>query len=442
MKHTVPRSTGGFRVAITGGEFVNKGAEAMLLTVQQELGRRLGNAEFLMWGCGKSQRAIAEKAGLTPISHPEPASQVARAVWMGYWAARDQARPADFRDRARLWARARARSLMARTPSFDALIDISGFAYGDAWGMNRVALVEPLIETARNAQVPVIFMPQAWGPFQTPSLGEAVRRLLFHEKTVAFPRDKTSRDHLLQLCSSGDFPREVRNDLAFVFDLGSRDRGEAMLRTMGCTHERPIVGIAPNMRVYERTSGDGVANEYVRAMSEVALHLIKTTGCDIVLQANEMHPEDGRRDDRYACAAIWRTVAQPSRCFMTRDYLDASTTKSLVGCFDYLVASRFHSLVFALSNSVPCYAVGWAHKYSELLDAFGLAGRCIGFAAIDLRELPNLISRGWRQRDRDRDTIRMILPEIRRDVNSLFDEVAELIRLTAKGRAVQHCGSA
>ena len=38
--------------------------------------------------------------------------------------------------------------------------------------------------------------------------------------------------------------------------------------------------------------------------------------------------------------------------------------------FQYLVASRFHSIVHAFKNGIPCIALGWATKYHDLLNLF------------------------------------------------------------------------
>ena len=45
----------------------------------------------------------------------------------------------------------------------------------------------------------------------------------------------------------------------------------------------------------------------------------------------------------------------------------------LVKLFDYLVASRFHSVVHAFKNGIPCITLGWAKKYEVLLEQFGQA---------------------------------------------------------------------
>lgn len=43
---------------------------------------------------------------------------------------------------------------------------------------------------------------------------------------------------------------------------------------------------------------------------------------------------------------------------------------SFVNKFDFVIASRFHSVVHSYKNIVPCVTLGWAIKYSELHDIF------------------------------------------------------------------------
>ncbi|MDZ7835034.1 MAG: polysaccharide pyruvyl transferase family protein [Alkalibacterium sp.] len=43
----------------------------------------------------------------------------------------------------------------------------------------------------------------------------------------------------------------------------------------------------------------------------------------------------------------------------------------LVEKLDFIIGSRFHSIVHSYKNHVPCIAIGWATKYHELLKLFG-----------------------------------------------------------------------
>ena len=43
----------------------------------------------------------------------------------------------------------------------------------------------------------------------------------------------------------------------------------------------------------------------------------------------------------------------------------------LVRQLRFVIASRYHSIIHAYRNGIPCIAIGWASKYKELLELFG-----------------------------------------------------------------------
>ena len=45
--------------------------------------------------------------------------------------------------------------------------------------------------------------------------------------------------------------------------------------------------------------------------------------------------------------------------------------KKIIGGSLLLVGSRYHSIVAALSQCVPCVGLGWSHKYDTLFQDFG-----------------------------------------------------------------------
>ena len=50
--------------------------------------------------------------------------------------------------------------------------------------------------------------------------------------------------------------------------------------------------------------------------------------------------------------------------------------KCLIKQFDFIIASRYHSIVHAYKHGVPVIAIGWAVKYSDLLASFNQAQYC------------------------------------------------------------------
>ena len=58
------------------------------------------------------------------------------------------------------------------------------------------------------------------------------------------------------------------------------------------------------------------------------------------------------------------------------DYMNVPELENLIRQFDFIVSSRYHSIIHAYKNGVPAIAIGWATKYLELLDTFNQADYC------------------------------------------------------------------
>ena len=427
------------RIAISGAGFRSKGAEAMLRTVQAELGQRLRGTEFSLWRCPAREHRLALNAGFTPLFWPEDQRGVATralrklGLELPAWSARELSRggPAAIL-RARAYgdealSMAYCRYLERTGCAIDAVVDISGFAYGDAWSVDRVLWNRALIEYCDSHGVPMLYLPQAWGSFERAEIREAVKVMVNAPGTAFYSRDSQSSRYLEGLLGRAAGSVASHPDIAFAFRGGTTLQGEEVLRAMGCNMERPIVGIAPNMQIYKRVEGSGGANPYVRELLRLVEHCLQHHDVDIVFQASEMDASGVTVDDRYLCGIIAASLNQPERCFLTHEALTAGQTAAMISRFDYLVGSRFHSLVLGLSQGVPAMAISWSHKYRELLSLFGLESDVTEFQALDADALVSIFERGWARRGAARPQIDSTAAALRSQVGELFDQVAATI---------------
>jgi polysaccharide pyruvyl transferase WcaK-like protein len=101
--------------------------------------------------------------------------------------------------------------------------------------------------------------------------------------------------------------------------------------------------------------------------------------------------------------------------------------QSIEGHMDLMIGSRFHSCVFALSAGIPAVALGWTHKYPELMALVGLDQNALIHVDFSPERVTQLLDGAWERRDQAKTTIQEHLPKIRDEVSQLFDTVAAVL---------------
>ena len=60
-----------------------------------------------------------------------------------------------------------------------------------------------------------------------------------------------------------------------------------------------------------------------------------------------------------------------SRCKIIQ-ISDAQALKREISNYQFVVGSRYHGLVAALSQNIPVISLGWSHKYAELMKSYNI----------------------------------------------------------------------
>lgn len=403
-------------IMLVGAGLQNKGAEAMLRTVSQELQRRSGavRCQVTVDAVEAHSREGLEEFGIRILPAARSLGRTLRLALL---------RPGlitPIISRDHKWLR-----FYDGLSSSDAVVDISGYAYGDPWGSGPARVTAMAAEFCAAHCKPYLFFPQAWGPFESAPVRMACARAC-RAASIVTARDAVSQEYLKQLPG---LPPEciVRvPDIAFRFTGASPETGIAVLRQLGLpVGSRPIVGVAPNMKVYVRTPGTAGGNRYVLVLAEICRMLRRAGAAVILLPHHLIQAETGTVDDRMLCSLVEGRVRDPAVIAWT-DCPTAPVIKSVIGQLDLLVGSRFHALVAALSSGVPAFALGWSHKYVELLRPFGLQDFVANHDQLDLGVLLRQFESGFQRREQWKQKVAQALPAVEAEVDRFFDRVAEL----------------
>lgn len=283
------------------------------------------------------------------------------------------------------------------------LIDAAGFLYSEQWGIEGLELQARKVKRFKEAGKPVIFLPQAFGPFESSQAKEYAARIVENADLV-FARDAISYRHLAE--AGGQLP-QLRRAPDFT-NLLAPNKTEPIGSN--------VVFIVPNARMIDKSSKE-VGEQYVACLSHT-VSSVRKAGLEPVIM---VHDAVGDR-------AIAREVKQlTGEGVSEMTHSDPLVLKGWLSQARGVVGSRFHALVSALSCGTPAISLGWSHKYGELMADYGL--ETYNLTPSDLGQIDEAIQL-WSDPVACatlRGQITMRADAIKNDVKSMWDQVDDVI---------------
>jgi colanic acid/amylovoran biosynthesis protein len=205
----------------------------------------------------------------------------------------------------------------------------------------------------------VVFLPQAFGPFENPGKRSEFIKVLENADLV-FARDSISYEHLISLGGdlnnirmSPDFTNLVKGTVPSYFDSSVK---------RAC--------VIPNNRMLDKTSKD-TQNSYTHFLEySIQFLLDQQLNPFILLHDNS---------DRSLIFHLKRVFGNQLAVVEEPDPL---YVKGILGNCYLVIGSRFHGLISALSQGVPCIGTGWSHKYQMLFQDYD----CSSFLISDFQD--------------------------------------------------------
>jgi polysaccharide pyruvyl transferase WcaK-like protein len=225
----------------------------------------------------------------------------------------------------------------------DALIDISGFRYGDYWGVKPTCSLRRLSGFYSRQGKPVVLLPQMLGPFNNRSVRRAFSSAL-DCMALVYARDHASFAATKELTREG---KKVRQ---------APDITIALQKPLEATPEATGI-IVPNSRVY--ISGEQSKSAYFDFLIKSYQAISKAK-----LKPRFLLHEESNADQILLKQLVAELHLDASEC-------QASPTcplelSQIIASAQIVISSRYHACVTALSSGVPVLTVGWAHKYEGL----------------------------------------------------------------------------
>jgi len=332
-------------IEIRGVQFVNKGAELMLRTIMGTIRARYPNTRFVM-----------ELSRNTTIEQYK-----SNGIYTKLNLLRGGV---DTGDLGRfLPALIREKFHLISENEINVIIDSSGFAYGDFWGAKKAQIrMSNQIKKWKKQGKRIIFLPQAFGPFNNEELRKSMAVILEYADLV-FAREKYSMKYLIETAP------EYSSKVFLSPDFTNLTKGILPENFNSVDYQ---VAIIPNLKMLESKMFK-VANDYYKLL-KVFIDKI----CQKNLKPYFLLHEGGK--DQIVSSAVNNLLDSPIPVI---EEADPIKLKGIINTAHAVIGSRFHGLVSALSQGVPVLCLGWSHKYEALLEDYDFSEGLVPLNRID-----------------------------------------------------------
>jgi colanic acid/amylovoran biosynthesis protein len=268
---------------------------------------------------------------------------------------------------------------------------------------------------AGRMQKPLIFFPQSFGPLFNPAAGALLRKVLEAPAVVRiFARESQSRDFTLQLLGENDAAAKVdlAPDMAFLFEPRSAEHRpdvNSIIERMK-NMQRPLAVLT--LRFWDFPEAKNAAHkkkmqaDYLSALTEICANFHRRFNGAIAILPQVRGPgtfEDDRPISAELLERLGREIVEEA-LFMSDlpEAADPSLVQGLIAAADIVIATRFHSAIFATNAGVPVFSIGYQPKSHETLKQLGLEAFTMPIDNLDpssaLQMIEKLLSRDDRQK--------------------------------------------
>jgi polysaccharide pyruvyl transferase WcaK-like protein len=282
----------------------------------------------------------------------------------------------------------------------DVLIDLSGISFTDDRDVSGLVINVLWLLPALAVGLPFVKAAQAMGPFRRP-LVRAVSRFVLSRAAALAARGAESAGHVRALLPHREVPQ--LDDLAFLMPPAQGEEVDTALHELGLSNARPYCVLAPSHAVW--AMADVAQRErYVALYADIARHAEDRHGLAVLLLPHERAHGAGGADDLMVCHQVLARAPERRWAVLER-HVSAPLLKALVGGAQVALGSRFHFMVAAMGSAVPAIAIGWSHKYREMMAAFAQERRAIDYRVASADTVREEFDTLYREREALRATL-------------------------------------
>ncbi|WP_373087842.1 polysaccharide pyruvyl transferase family protein [Sneathiella sp.] len=334
-------------------------------------------------------------------------------------------------------------SVVRELDKCDVVLDISGGdSFSDIYGVKRfLSVVRPKLITLRR-QIPLILLPQTYGPYNSPKL----RRLAVKAAKgadMAWARDPHSYEILRGMLGDDFDEHKHRSGVDFAFALGMRSAKDLLGPELNALlaqekNGSPIVGFNVSGLIYNdpaaAKSQYRFKADYREVVQEFCNWLLASTNSTLVIIPHVMSTSESFESDSGASEMVAEKIAPEfrDRFHISPNTLDQNQTKWLISQMDWFCGTRMHSAIAALSTGVAASAIAYSDKTKGVFDTCGQVEEVVDPRILDTAETVERLKASFMRREDIKNSLKKALPHLEDQVDHQMTAIAgRILSVTA-----------
>lgn len=306
-----------------------------------------------------------------------------------------------------------------------AVVDVSGGdSFTDIYGPARFDQITLPKLMALDAGVPLILLPQTFGPFRFKRSRRIARHILKNCK-LAFARDVASLDYIQELLGSDYDPSKHRLGVDLAFGLPAKPQGRGIMPgTVGLN----VSGLLWN-NAGDAAQQFGLKADYRETLLKLAGHILTNSDMHLHLVPH-VTPSGGSESDLVASRSFADLL--PMHSFGRVTIEEAARTpaalKGVIAQTDWFAGARMHATIAALSSSVPVANMAYSRKAKGVFDCCGAGAHVHDMRTLDTDALTQSLIGDFETRQHQAGLLSSQIPFVMRRWAYQMDTIAAVVK--------------
>lgn len=240
------------------------------------------------------------------------------------------------------------------------------------------------IALAQSLGKPVFIMPNSFGPFKGFAVEKMVKNVLSKCYLVTV-RESISSEVLDKI----NVKHSIFPDLGFFLEKENRN-ANAITKLREEREGYKLVGITA--RPYRFPSCENPEEKYEKYINDLVLFSKWLyTNKYLPVFVDHTLSNNTHESDRAAIDKVCQNLDEENYAIISNDSYNCKDLKEIYSMFDYVIGTRFHSVIFSLSEKIPSIAVTYGgNKGQGIMQDIGLEEFAIPMNEFDYKKIKSM----------------------------------------------------